>query len=80
MDLTSLDNKPVSHVVELEIGFQNAVFIKNGTATNLWNDFVNCWAYIYTEFREAIRLDREKRFMNSVKMLMLYALNLYLEA
>lgn len=58
MDVLWLANKPVIHIVDIKTGFHNAVFIEDKTATNLWNDFVNCWDISTTDFPKTIRLDR----------------------
>ena len=65
IDLMWLNGKPVLHVVDTETGFQNAIFIQDKTAENLWNDFINCWASVYTGFPEIIRLDRETSFTST---------------
>lgn len=64
MDLMWLDHKPVLHIVYIETGFQNAIFITDKKAPSLWNDFINCWASAYVGFPETIRLDRETSFIS----------------
>lgn len=57
-----LSNKPFLHIVYTETWFQYAVFIKDKTATSLWNYFVNCTDSVYTE---TIQLGKEKRFTSN---------------
>ena len=58
IDLMWLDKKPILHIVDTATNFQNALFIRKKTAQDLWDDFVDCWASVYTGFPEIIRLDR----------------------
>lgn len=57
MELMWLDNKPVLHIVDLETGFQNAVFIRTESETNLWNYFY------WTEKQASRQLNSEKKLM-----------------
>lgn len=50
---------------QTETGFQNAMFIKDKTAENIWTYFLNCWAMIYTVFPESIILDQEYSFSSA---------------
>lgn len=65
LDLIWLDGKAVLHVLVNETGFQNERFIRNKTAEGQWTDFINCWASVYTDFRETICVDRERTFLYS---------------
>lgn len=59
LDLVWTNVNLVLDFVETETGFQNAVFIRNKLAESLWNEFINCWADIYSFSAEIIKWDRE---------------------
>lgn len=61
-----LDHKPVLHIVDTLNGLQDAIFIKDGLAENLWNDFVNCWVSLYTTFTNFTVIDLEKQTLLNV--------------
>lgn len=62
MDLMWLNKKAVLHIVDTSTLFQNAVFIRNQSSQNLWEEFVDCWVSVYTGFPEIVRLDRQSGF------------------
>jgi len=62
MDLMWLNKKAVLHIVDTATSFQNATFIRNQSSKELWNDFIDCWASVYTGFPEIVRLDRQSGF------------------
>ena len=62
MDLMWLNKRAVLHIVDTATSFQNATFIRSQSSKELWNDFIECWASVYTGFPENIRLDRQSGF------------------
>lgn len=80
----SLDDKPFLQILDNETRFQSVIFMKVKSAENLWNDFVNCWASLYTEFRNIIRLDRDTSFnwtdfKSNIEDLVIYLKRKYIE-
>lgn len=72
MDLMWLDNKPVLQRVDIETVFHNAIFIKDKSATNLWNDFSTAMSLStlyspklshWTEKQISLQLNAEKTLM-----------------
>lgn len=69
MDLPFKDKNPILHIVETHSADQSATVIRGKRPDNLWHAFVECWASLYTEYPNIIRLDQEagftpKAFMN----------------
>lgn len=65
MDLMWLENNPVFHIVYIETGLKNAVFIKDKLVTSLCSDFFNCWESVYRVFLKTNGLYREKSFKST---------------
>lgn len=57
-----LDGGPALHVLGTHKHFHNAVVLRNMTALAIWYSFVECWASLYVEHPNVIRLDQESSF------------------
>lgn len=58
-----VNHKPVLHIVNMETGFQTAVFIENGkSADKLWEAFVKAWSSVYSRYQNKLHLDQESSF------------------
>lgn len=64
MDIMWLNGNPVLHIVDIETNYQNAIFIHGKSSHDLWKEFIDCLASVYTCFEDAIRLDRETSFVS----------------
>lgn len=62
MDVMWLDNNPVLQIVDSETEFKNSLYIKDESATKLWNDLINLWFSASSGFPETIQLCRETCF------------------
>lgn len=61
MNVRWMNGKQIRHIVDLE-KFQNAMFINWKTSHEIWNEFMDWWASLYTGLAEIIRLDWESSF------------------
>lgn len=72
MDLMWLDNQPVLDVVEAATNFQNAVFLKSKSTTDIWKAFFHYWTSVYIAFPKIKKLEKEsslssRNFRNNAK-------------
>lgn len=65
LDLVWLNKRPVLHVVEVHILYQNAAFINGKSYRDLWKFFLTIWDTIYSGYPDVLRVDREPSFMGA---------------
>lgn len=59
-----LNRKRVLPIVDIETNYQKVTFIHGKSSHDIWNDFIDCWASVYTGFPDAIILDIETSFVS----------------
>jgi len=67
LDLTWLDvgkklKAAVLHIVDTHTHFQNAVFLKGGSARDVWDAFIEAWSSVYVGYPTTLKTDHGKVF------------------
>ena len=50
------------HVVDLQTGYSNAVFLNGQTVEDVWTAFLHCWVTTYLGYPSTLRVDQGRQF------------------
>lgn len=71
MYLVWLYGKPILHIVDTHIRFQNTIQIKSKRYDEIWYSLVEGWDSIYIGYPDTMSLDQESTFKSDVFNLLL---------
>lgn len=60
-----LDSKAILHLVDVAFEYSNAVFLGCQRVEDVWDDFVTCWATVFTGHAAPICLDKRSQLTSS---------------